>query len=181
MAANRNIFCQDVAIGADTDTPSGVVIHDWMSTRQKLELRTETPGTACAGCHAQINPKGYVFEIYDALGRFRTQENVYENGSTNILQTHAVDASSTITLWGGKTHQVTNIVDLSSALAASPQPHACFTQAVWRFAHGLNKDSARDGCALQSLYRNLVKEDGSILEMMKTIALQESFKKRKAD
>ncbi|MEI7688521.1 MAG: DUF1592 domain-containing protein, partial [Planctomycetota bacterium] len=44
-----------------------------LSLRKKLERhRVES---ACAGCHARMDPIGFAFENFDAIGRFRDREN----------------------------------------------------------------------------------------------------------
>ncbi len=41
--------------------------------REKLEIHQEN--VACAGCHALMDPLGLSFENFDAIGRYREQEN----------------------------------------------------------------------------------------------------------
>jgi hypothetical protein len=40
--------------------------------RERLEQHRANP--ACAACHAKIDPLGFAFEHYDAVGAFRTHE-----------------------------------------------------------------------------------------------------------
>jgi hypothetical protein len=42
--------------------------------RQALERETANPG-ACTACHLAIDPPGYAFEHFDALGRWRDDDN----------------------------------------------------------------------------------------------------------
>jgi len=44
------------------------------SVRQKLEAHRSDPN--CAACHRRIDPLGLAFDNYDAIGRWRTVENV---------------------------------------------------------------------------------------------------------
>lgn len=55
---------------------------DKLTTRQMVEQHASDP--ACANCHVRIDPFGFAFENFDAIGRFRVQET---NG-------HPVDASA---------------------------------------------------------------------------------------
>ncbi|MFO1066075.1 MAG: DUF1592 domain-containing protein [Pirellulales bacterium] len=41
--------------------------------RQRLEIHRENP--ACAACHERLDPLGFALENYDAIGRFRKEEN----------------------------------------------------------------------------------------------------------
>lgn len=43
--------------------------------REKLEEHRKNP--ACAGCHAFIDPPGFLFENFDPIGAYRTLENGY--------------------------------------------------------------------------------------------------------
>jgi mono/diheme cytochrome c family protein len=44
-----------------------------LSTRQRIAVHRENP--ACASCHNLIDPVGFGLENYDAVGRWRTEEN----------------------------------------------------------------------------------------------------------
>lgn len=41
--------------------------------RERFEQHRKNP--SCANCHAKLDPMGFAFENYDAIGRFRTKEN----------------------------------------------------------------------------------------------------------
>lgn len=45
---------------------------DNLTTRQMVERHVSD--ASCAGCHARIDPYGFAFENFDAIGRFRTEE-----------------------------------------------------------------------------------------------------------
>jgi hypothetical protein len=45
---------------------------DNLTTRQMVERHVSD--ASCAACHARIDPYGFAFENFDAIGRFRTQE-----------------------------------------------------------------------------------------------------------
>lgn len=46
---------------------------DTLTTRQMVEQHVANP--ACAGCHSRIDPYGFAFERYDAIGRLRDKES----------------------------------------------------------------------------------------------------------
>jgi hypothetical protein len=69
----ENIMCTAVPPpppGVITDLPD---TSEAKTMRQRLEAHMGDP--TCAGCHAFIDPIGFGLENYDAIGRFRTEEN----------------------------------------------------------------------------------------------------------
>jgi len=40
-----------------------------------LRLLTRSTNAACAACHQRIDPLGFAFDNYDAIGRWRTEDN----------------------------------------------------------------------------------------------------------
>jgi hypothetical protein len=44
-----------------------------LSMKEAMQLHRANP--ACAGCHAKMDPIGFALENFDALGRFRAEEN----------------------------------------------------------------------------------------------------------
>jgi hypothetical protein len=44
-----------------------------LSMKEAMQLHRASPG--CAGCHAKMDPIGFALENFDALGRWRAEEN----------------------------------------------------------------------------------------------------------
>ena len=44
-----------------------------LSMKEAMQLHRASP--ACAGCHAKMDPIGFALENFDALGRYRAEEN----------------------------------------------------------------------------------------------------------
>src|SRR5690606_34616289 len=78
----RNLLCDELA-----PPPSNVVavppgLRADQTTREVIEELTEQPGTSCASCHATlINPLGFVFEGFDALGRVQQEQRLFDDGT----------------------------------------------------------------------------------------------------
>ena len=92
----------------DTETADG-------TNRSRTEAATSPE--ACAGCHGAINPPGFAFEHYDAMGHYRT-----EDGG------EVVDASGEFTLIGGETFAFTDGVDLARQLSESDRVRRCYAR-----------------------------------------------------
>jgi hypothetical protein len=84
-----------------------------ISNRDKISFQTEA-GT-CASCHKHlINPNGFAFEGFDAIGKFLTEENGVK-----------VDASGETTLDGERV-SFTGARDFLEKAAEAKQVHGCY-------------------------------------------------------
>jgi hypothetical protein len=89
------------------------------TNREVIESHTEEPGTVCATCHRPIiNPLGFPFESFDAVGAFRTEDN---GQTVDTATSAAVGANSDAV-------EVANALELADALAASVDVHSCYTK-----------------------------------------------------
>ena len=74
----RGIFVQEVLLCNPIPPPPPEVmaelpdIPEDTSLREALELHNVPE---CAACHAMVDPIGFAFEFYDAIGRYRTLDN----------------------------------------------------------------------------------------------------------
>jgi cytochrome c peroxidase len=94
------------------------------TTRQEVELLTGQDG--CDGCHQSINPPGFAFENFDAVGQLRTNENGVP-----------VDTSGSFTLDQAE-FAFTNAIELVDALATSNEALNCYASKWLQFAYGHN-------------------------------------------
>jgi hypothetical protein len=53
------------------------------SLRQRMEQHRSNP--SCASCHARLDPIGFGFENYDAIGRYRTKDGTFAVDSSGTL------------------------------------------------------------------------------------------------
>lgn len=104
-----------------------------LTTRERVSLQTKPQ--ACQTCHATINPLGFAFENFDAVGRFRTTE-----------QGKPIDATGFYWTRGGDTVKFNGARQLGESLAASEETQAAFIEHLFHFmikqpvlAHGLDR------------------------------------------
>jgi hypothetical protein len=109
-------------LGSDGDLP----------LRESLERHRADP--ACAGCHTLMDPLGLAFEIYDDLGRRRTDA--------------ATDASGVLAGAGDSDGPFRDALDLATRLGSSPVVESCFFRNTFTFFVGRAPDGARDQRAL---------------------------------
>jgi hypothetical protein len=117
------------------------------STRQRLESLTKS--NVCMSCHSSINPLGFAFEEFDAIGRFRTAE-VLENKITGTSASYPIDAHTTGTI-DSDVHQIAGVSGLSQILADGSAGAECFSRKWYRFARGIKENTAQEACSIKKL------------------------------
>jgi hypothetical protein len=111
------------------------------SVRESTTARTSDP--VCAGCHSRINPMGFTFENYDALGRWQEQENhLDDRGETQTLAVDARGGFPNTDVVG----EVVGGIEASDRFWQSQQVAHCFSDRWYRVALGNSKLSASE-CA----------------------------------
>jgi len=115
----ERVFCQTVPAPPDNvDLDITAQPGDPPTLRERLDQHRENP--ACAGCHGFIDPPGFLFEQYDSLGRFRTEENGHPINATGELDGVPLD----------------DALDLAALLAESSQVVDCLNRQLFRHASG---------------------------------------------
>lgn len=132
-----------------------------LTTRERFELHRASP--ACAICHALFDPIGFGFENYDALGRFRTEENGV-----------AVDARGEVVAYDGQSQEFDGPLEFARILANSPEAKQCFVRQWFRFSNG-RLESEADGCSLAELSSGFATSGFSIRELLISHALSDAF------
>jgi len=138
------------------------------TTRERFRQHSDSP--ACRGCHALIDPVGFGFERFDALGRFRSTENGQPIDSSGDL--------TDVERLGAGTHAPFDSVSgLAPLLASSPNAKSCFARQMWRFAKG-SEESGADRCGIQAVAKGFVDSGGDIRQLMIAIATSDAFLER---
>ncbi len=100
---HRGVFLSRSVVGLSLKNPSVAASFDnqkfdpSLTMREKVTQLTNTG--ACASCHSVINPFGFSLENYDAVGRWRTQDN---NKPVNTVAEFETDDGRTVKLTGPK-------------------------------------------------------------------------------
>ena len=90
-----------------------------LTTRERVVHQTKE--IACQGCHSVINPLGFSFENYDAVGRFRETE-----------KDQKIDATSDYETPEGKIIQFKGAKDLAKFLVENESAHRNFIEQLFR-------------------------------------------------
>jgi hypothetical protein len=135
-----------------TDTPP-------KTTRGEVSLLTGQD--ACKGCHGLINPPGFAFEGFDAVGQARKNENG-----------EALDTTGSIEIDGTEV-AFKDAFELVHAVAGSQAARACYAGKWLEFAYG-RKVSTLDGPSQATLAAN----PQSARAVMKAITQTDAFRTR---
>ena len=130
---HRGIFIARSVLGRTLRPPPEAVapvapqLQPDLTTRERVALQTQAE--SCQSCHAMINPLGFTLEHFDAVGRFRNNENGKPIVATGIYRTRQ-----------GDTVQFDGVRPLARFLAESPETHAAFVEQLF---HGMIKQPIR--------------------------------------
>ncbi len=170
------ILCDEIAAPADIATPDEAVLHPTFSTRERTVAITEISGTACAGCHAPfINPVGFPSESFDAIGRFRTEEVLYDDAGDAFFRA-LVETTSIPRLDSGDTDVALDAIGLSSMVATHEKTSECFARHYYRYEHRRMEVDSTDACEVNALEETL--EADGLQGMLKAAAMLPEFKLR---
>ena len=163
----ERVACMDMGTpiqGAESALPPDTLTAE-RTNRQRTATATSSP--TCDSCHKLINPPGFAFEHYDAIGRWRAEDNGVP-----------VDASGSLTLTGGEEITFTDGVDFAHKLATSDRVRDCYVRHWTRYALGTRLEESAPGlAALQERFR----EDDSIKGLLVSIAGSDLFRAHRSD
>lgn len=136
------------------------------STRERFAAHTAEP--SCKACHELMDPIGFVFESYDALGRYRERD-----GEAPI------DSSGWISGSEDADGDVANARELAERLAASEQVRDCVATQWFRFGFG-RFEAPADACSIAEAQEIFAASDGDLRELLVALTQTESFLQRRA-
>jgi hypothetical protein len=161
---NRTMMCSSLS------PPPGIIpalptVEPGQTNRERVNAHTG-PGTCGSGCHTTIiNPMGFAFENFDAMGQLRETDNG-----------KPVDTSSEYDFGDGLV-PFDGAAELMPLLAASPRAHACYARHLAEFGLGRDID-AQDEVLIDRLQSASILEGESIKELLMTVVASPEFGQR---
>ena len=140
-----------------------------MTSRQISHAMTSS--SSCLGCHATINPPGFVFEAFGPLGEMRVTEKVYDE-TKKLVNTLPTDDSSEMTI-DGQPRRIDGALALAQASADSGQMKACLATQILRLTRFQVEKSA-DSCHLAEI-EALIRSGTPLLEAFAANATTEDL------
>lgn len=146
---------------ADITPPA---VSEGATARERFSAHM-TSGSSCSGCHALMDPIGFAFENFDAIGQYRTEE------SSQPIDASGEVIDATDTSLGGT---FTGVRELAEKLANSSQAQNCLTTQWFRFASGRTEDLP-DSCSLATLQDTFSGSGGDLVELVIGMTQTDSF------
>ena len=132
------------------------------SLRQRMEQHRENP--SCASCHKSMDPLGFGFENFDAIGAWRTQDGKFEIDPAGVLPSGQSFATPK---------------ELRVILKESRDEFArCLAEKMLTYALGRGLEYY-DKCAVDSLTAALAKDNYRIGTLIQEIVHSDPFQKRR--
>jgi hypothetical protein len=136
-------------------------LHPDLTTRERVTLQTSP--AECQTCHTMINPLGFSLEHFDAIGKFRAEE-----------QGKPIDASAVYQTKTGEKVEFAGIRQLAAYSAGSPEVQASFTEQLFHYlvkqpiqTHGLG--------ASGELRQSLVDHEFNVRKLVVAIATRSAL------
>jgi hypothetical protein len=173
---HRGVWLSEVILGKTPPSPPPNVpaiepnpVNSPKATiRMKLNGHKHDPN--CASCHAKIDPLGFAFDHYDAIGRWRTVEIVDDGMGDNP----AVDASGVLP--DGRAFK--DAVDFKRLLASEPELFSCaFTEklATYALRRAMSVD---DGADLTAITEANATDGYRLRSLVEALTLSDFFRRR---
>lgn len=164
LAILRDLLCVDVPappVNVTLSPPTGPVGPATM--RERLTL--DTAPVECRSCHELIDPLGYAFEHYDAVGKWQdTDEGIAVDSSGVLANTDAAGSFA-------------DAIELLNLIAESDDAKACFVERWLAQAYRRPAEPA-DACAIEQVSQAFAASDGSLVELMVALAQTDHFRYR---
>lgn len=155
-----NLLCQDVPPpppGVDTSLPEPAP-GETQTLRQRLQVHREKP--ECRSCHEMMDPIGFAYEGFDAIGSYRTaDENALPIDSTTELNGQAVDGP----------------IQMGQLVAELPEVGACIARRFYEHA-GAHLATGNEEVAVRALVEGFVSTNYDFKEMVVTLVTNDGFR-----
>ncbi len=173
-AVKRGLFVLDNFLGTPPPpAPPGVPALESAVTpgnsqptqREMMEIHRKNP--ECRSCHSRMDPIGLGLENYNALGQFRSEEHGKPIDSSGKLVTG---------------EEFADVPTLKRILADQRREdlYRCFSEKLLTFALGRGME-IYDATTIDQLTERLVKNKGSMRDLIQAVIESAPFQKRRGD
>jgi hypothetical protein len=179
----RTLLCDPLPQPDPNSLPPGSldppVPSSAQTTRQRFQAKVDGNGL-CQTCHGSFSDIGYVLESFDALGRYRTVEQVFDEKTGSKLAELPIDTGAMPKITPDDTSAVASAAELNQRLIDSQKVEACLAQRYFEFAVRRSASaSSLDECVVQDLTRALKDPAVGLGGAFRRLARYSSFFQRK--
>lgn len=156
---NRRFICSNLPDPPDMVPP--VPPGPDKTNRERIETHTGA-GTCGASCHGtMINPAGFAFEHYDAIGQYITTDNGFDINSADSYP------------FASGTKSYADAIEFSQILAEGTEAHRCYAGFWLSFAYG--RDLQKADAALLDKLAEESKSGASVKEIILKLVEADAF------
>lgn len=150
-----------------------------LTTRQRFSAKVD--GNAlCEACHGGFSNIGYVLEAFDAVGRFRTSERVYDEATGELLAELPIDTEAVVNIEVAAEDPVSGPAEMNQVIAKSGKVEACLAENYFRyFSRRAVVASSLDACVVADLSAQLARQEGGLAAAFQRLAQVPTFFARK--
>ncbi|WP_437648129.1 DUF1592 domain-containing protein [Sorangium sp. So ce362] len=159
------LLCQQLP-APPANIPKPPEVDQSSSTRERLSQHEVDPG--CVACHQLMDPIGFGFESYDALGRHRELDGG-----------RPVDASGRVIATRDMNGEFVGVAELGAMLAGSAEVEECVARQWFRFAIA-RFEQDMDGCSMKSLLETFRAAGQDLNALPRAIVATDAFLYRRA-
>ncbi len=179
----RALLCDDLPQPDPNSLPPGSLdppaVDGAQTTRQRFEAKVDG-NSLCEGCHGAFSDIGYVLESFDALGRHRTTEFVFDEQSGELLAELPLDTSAVARVDLDDETEVSDAVDLAQRMVESQKVEACLAQNYFEYSvRRLAEGGSADGCMVGDLAALLADPEQGLRAAFRRVAQYDGFFQRK--
>lgn len=156
----ESLLCQFIPPPPDDVDITPPEVDPSLPTRERFKEHSADP--FCAGCHAMMDPIGFGFEHFDALGKWR-----------DVEAGEPIDASGEI-ISAKVQGPFDGVPGLAAMLVESPEVEACMTRQWFRFAYGRGETNA-DDCTLDGLSAEFAASGRNIPDLLVALTQTDAF------
>lgn len=142
-----------------------------MTNRQRLDVHLNSE--ACASCHRLIDPIGFGFEQYNAIGAYQAKMAL-RFGSRESPLTKELDLDTTAYIQGIRDSEFSSPKELGRLLAASETCQRCIVKHYFRYAFG-REETAADQPILEDAFRQFRDSEFRFRELIVALVTSDLF------
>ena len=162
-----DVLCRNLMLPENLN----VMLPEPDPTRTFREQLDETTGSGqCNNCHSRINPLGYGLEAFDALGRYRPEENGFP-----------IDTSGSLVGLGDAEGSFDDGPEMMEIIAASETAAECYTEKWFQFALGRARRETEDQASFDDIMGRFRSSGFNLRELLIAITESDAFSTRTMD